>query len=124
MPKIQVVATSDMMPTIESQRSRTNHFADHTNLPEYSNVVDSKHNRKDKNDCRNYFKFSHNQKDCSELSACPIKDWLEKQISDSAKHEGPSTKIVGLFDLLQASENDFPSRKKEKTKTVFKTNQF
>ena len=124
MPKIQVVTTSDMIPTSGYQLSSTKDFADHKNPEEYSNDFNSNSNGKSKNDYRNHIMFSNHEKDYSELSSYHIKEWLEKQISVSAKHEDHSSRILGLLDLLQNSENDFSSTKREKTKRVFITNHF
>lgn len=124
MPKIQVVATSHMIPTTGYELSSTKDFADNKNSEKYSNIVNSNPNWKSGNDYRNHIKISNNEKHYSELSSCHIKEWLEKQISVSARHEDHSSRILGLLDLLQNSENDFSSTKKEKIKTVFITNQF
>ena len=124
MPKIQVVATSGMIPTTGYQLSRTNDFANHKNSNNYSNALKSNSNGKSETNCMNHIKFFDNQKGCSELSSCHIKEWLEEQIKVSAKHDDRSSRILGLLDLLQNSGNDFSSTKKEITKTVFITNQF
>ena len=123
MPKTQI-STSDMIPTTDYQLSSTNGFADHRKSEEYSNFVSLNPNEKGQTNGRNPIKLCNNQKDCSELSSCHIKEWLEKQISYSAKHEHHSSRILELFDLLQNSENCFPSTGKEKNKTVFITYQF
>ena len=52
MPKIQVVATSDMIPTTGYELSSTKDFADHKNSEKYSNVVNLNPNWKS-----NYFLF-------------------------------------------------------------------